>query len=68
MDNIFGLSTQESGQKMLWAEGFNSDAGVGISDDRSSNYNQPYKSPLKTKSEIPSLCSACFCRKLRAPS
>ena len=63
-DNIYSFSTQESSQKMLWTEGFNSDAGRGISDDRSSNYNKPYKSPLKTKGEIPSLCSACFWRKL----
>jgi hypothetical protein len=68
MDNIYAFSTQESSQTMLLAEGFNSDAGLGRSDDRSSNYNQPYKSPLKTKGELPSLCSACFWRKLRAPS
>ena len=67
-DNIYGFLTQESSQKILWAEGFNSDAGLGISDDRSSNYNKPYKSPLKTKGEIPSLCSASFWRKLRDPS
>ena len=53
MDNIYGFSTQESSQTMLLAKGFNSDAGLGISDDRSSNYNKPYKSPLKTKGELP---------------
>jgi hypothetical protein len=68
MDNIYGFSTKESSQKTLLAEGFNSDAGLGRSDDRSSNYNKPYKSPLKAKGEIPSLCSACFWRKLRDPS
>ena len=68
MDNIYGFLTPESSQKMLLAEWFNSDAGLGISDDRSSNYNKPYKSPLKTKGEIPSPCSACFWRKLREPS
>ena len=52
-DNIYGFSTKESSQKMLLAEGFNSEAGLGISDDRSSNYNKPYKSPLNTKGEIP---------------
>ena len=67
-DNIYGFSTKESSQKMLLAEGFNSEAGLGISDDRSSNYNKPYKSPLKTKGEIPSLCPACFWRKLGDPS
>jgi hypothetical protein len=68
MENVYGFSTQESSQTMLLAEGFNSDAGLGRSDDRSSNYNKPYKSPLKTKGEIPSLCFACFWRKLRDPS
>ena len=53
IDHIFGFSTKESSQKMLLAEGFNSDAGLGRSDDRSSNYNKPYKCPLKTKGEIP---------------
>jgi len=33
MDNIYAFSTQESSQTMLLAEGFNSDAGLGISDD-----------------------------------
>ncbi|NQE34079.1 hypothetical protein [Microcoleus asticus] len=68
MDNIYGFSTKESSQKMLLVEGFNSDAGIGISDDRSSNYNKPYKSPLKTKGDRPSLCSAWFWRMLRSPS
>gem|GEM_PF-3809585 len=38
---------------MLLAEGFNSDAGLGRSDDRFSNYNKLYKSPLTTKGSRP---------------